>query len=131
MSQFLLFFVKSITYSVPFLNDATPFTALDEALDAPPQYPQSDLGAAFLKMLLSLILLISLLVMTLWFIRKILQQRLEKGNENQSIQILEKRVLSPKTILYLIEVDGKRTLIAESQLEIRRIDTIQEYSEKA
>ena len=39
------------------------------------------------------------------------------------IQVLEKRMLSPKSILYLIEVEGQKVLVAESQHEIRRLES--------
>ncbi len=42
---------------------------------------------------------------------------------SQSIQILEKRMISPKTMLYLIEAEGKQILIAESQLEVKRLES--------
>ena len=31
-------------------------------------------------------------------------------------------MISPKTVLYLIEVDHKRILVAESHLEIKRLE---------
>ncbi len=86
-----------------------------------PQMPPGDLGAAFAKMFLSLIVLIGLLGLSYWFLRKLIQNRLQKGMENAAIQILEKRMISPKTMLYLIEVNQKKILIAESHLEIKRL----------
>ncbi|MBX7065689.1 MAG: flagellar biosynthetic protein FliO [Parachlamydiales bacterium] len=80
-----------------------------------------DLGATFAKMFITLIVLVALLFITYWFLRRLIQNRLQKGVGNSSIQILEKRMISPKTMLYLIEVEGKKTLIAESHLEIKRV----------
>lgn len=72
---------------------------------------------AFVRMLLSLVGLLVLLFGTFWVLR-----RLGKGNfkmgSSRSIQILEKRPLSQKSILYLIEVEGKKILVSESQLEV-------------
>jgi flagellar biogenesis protein FliO len=101
-------------------------TALDQAslalAETTPQIPTGELGATFLKMLLSLVILIALLGATYWFLRRIIQQRLQKGVGDAAIQIVEKRMISPKTILYLIEVNGKKILLAESQLEIKRLE---------
>ena len=101
-------------------------TALDasSALDsAASQMPPGDYGAAIGKMFLTLVALVLLLVVTFWFVRRLIQQRLQKGVGSQSIQILEKRMISPKTMLYLIEAEGKQILIAESQLEVKRLES--------
>lgn len=101
-------------------------TALDQASiaigDTTSQIPTGELGATFGKMLLSLIALIVLLGVSYWFLKRLIQQRLQKGVGEAAIQIVEKRMISPKTILYLIEVEGKKILIAESQLEIKRLE---------
>jgi flagellar biogenesis protein FliO len=85
------------------------------------QVPPGDLGAAFVKMFICLIALVILLFVSYWFIRRMIQNRLQKGVGDAAIQIIEKRMISPKTMLYLIEVDRKRILVAESHLEIKRI----------
>ncbi|MBI3508118.1 MAG: flagellar biosynthetic protein FliO [Chlamydiia bacterium] len=84
-----------------------------------------DYGAAFAKMFLTLTALVVLMILTYWFIRRIVQQRIQKGLTTQSIQVVEKRMISPKSTLYLIEIDRKtRVLIAESQLEIKKLETL-------
>ena len=94
----------------------------------PSSLPMSsgDYGAAFMQMFLTLIGVVLLLWVTVWFLRRLIQKRLQKGLGIEAIQIIEKRMLSPKSMLYLIEVDGKRVLIAESHLEVRRISEIHE-----
>lgn len=105
-------------------------TALNDAVEnTMTQMPSSDYGGALIKMFLSLIVLVALLYATVWFLRRLVQQRLQKGSDSQSIQILEKRMISPKTMLYLIEVDGKKTLIAESHLEVKRLESFENRSE--
>ena len=85
-----------------------------EAVVKPPSYEHA-LG----KMLLTLVGLIPLIFLTVWMMRRLSSGRLVRGNTTQSIKILEKRPLSQKSMLYLVEVDGKRILISESQLEVR------------
>lgn len=84
--------------------------------------PPGDYGATFVKMILTMVGLIALLALTFWFLRRLIQQRLQKGVGEQAIQILEKRMISPKTMLYLIEVEDKKILLAESHLEIKRLE---------
>jgi flagellar protein FliO/FliZ len=76
-------------------------------------------------MFLTLIALTTLMALTVWFIRRLIRSRLEKGVGEQKIEIIEKRLLSPKTMLYLVEVDGEQVLLAESQLEVRPLKTRQ------
>lgn len=99
-------------------------TAID-AVDSLTQATTTDLGASFAKMIISLIVVVVLLFATYWFLRKLIQQKLQKGSPDASIHILERRMLSPKTMLYLVEAEGKRVLIAESQLELRKIETFE------
>jgi flagellar biogenesis protein FliO len=81
----------------------------------------ADLSASFFKMFMSLGLIIALLLGTYYLLRKLIRIKLEKANADSSIRILEKRMLSPKTMLYLIELEGKQVLLAESQLEVRKL----------
>jgi flagellar protein FliO/FliZ len=95
------------------------------------ELPPGDYGVSFVKMFLTLIALIILFSSTVWFLRRIIRQRLEKGSGEQLIQILEKKMISPKTLLYVIEMDGQRILLAESQVEVRRISTTKPEEERA
>ncbi len=90
----------------------------------PGDFAPGDYGSAFVKMFLTLIALILLLIASYWLIRKLVQSRLQRGVGLRAIQILEKRMISPKSMLYLIEVDGQKVLLSESHLEVRKIESI-------
>jgi flagellar biogenesis protein FliO len=47
-------------------------------------------------------------------------------NSGRSIKILERRPLSAKSILYIIEVEGKKILVSESQFEVRTLSPVDE-----
>ena len=79
---------------------------------------------AFIKTIVVLVGLLVLVILTVWMFRKISHGRLRGMNVLKSVKILEKRPLSPKSMLYLIEVGGKQVLIAESQLEVRNVATL-------
>lgn len=85
--------------------------------------PPTDMGMTLIKMLLTLFALVLLLFGTYWFLRRLIQSRLQRGMGKQSIDILEKRMISPKTMLYLIQVENKKILIAESHLEIKPLES--------
>jgi flagellar biogenesis protein FliO len=75
---------------------------------------------AFLKMALTFVAVIVGIIGTIWLMRRLSGGRFGAGS-SQSIKIIERKALSPKTMLYIIEVDGKQAVIAESQLEIKRV----------
>lgn len=79
---------------------------------------------AFIKTIIVLVGLLVLVILTVWMFRKISHGRLRGMNVLKTVKILEKRPLSPKSMLYLIEVGGKQVLISESQLEVRSITTL-------
>jgi flagellar biogenesis protein FliO len=85
----------------------------------------TDMGIALIKMLLSLIALAALLFGTYWFLRRLVQTRLQRGvGKQQTIELLEKKMISAKTMLYLIRVENKKILFAESHLEIKALESL-------
>ena len=89
------------------------------------QLHPGDLGAAFAKMLLSLVLLIALLLVSYWFLKRLIQAKTLKGSKNGRIQILEKKAISHKTMLYVVKVEEKKMVIAESQLEVKHLSQLE------
>lgn len=99
----------------------TPPAALEPLESLAQATPPGDYGAAFAKMIVTLVALVALLAVTFWFLRRLVQRRLERGVGDRIIQIREKRMISPKTMLYVVEVEGKKVLLAESHLEVKKI----------
>ena len=54
-----------------------------------------------------------------------MKSRVQFINNNKSIKILERRTLSPKSALYLIEVNNEKVLISESHVEVRPIQALE------
>ncbi|WP_420420505.1 flagellar biosynthetic protein FliO [Simkania sp.] len=79
---------------------------------------------AFIKTIVVLVGLLVLVILTVWMFKKISHGRLRSFNYMKSIKILEKRPLSPKSMLYLVEVGGKQVLLAESQLQVKNVATL-------
>ena len=117
--------IFSILANVVFManekGDLDPLTA--PSIEIPPLPSTEAYGAALIKMFLTMIAIIVLFCISYWFLKKLVNNRLQKGSETHAIQILEKRILSPKTMLYLVEVDNKKILLAESQLEIKKLES--------
>ena len=77
------------------------------------------------KVMTILIVLIVGLFLTVWLVKRGFQNRFRSGGGKNQIQVIESRPISPKTVLYLIEVRGKKFLMAESQLEVKRIGDVE------
>jgi flagellar biogenesis protein FliO len=82
---------------------------------------------AFVRMLVTLLGLVFLVFVTFWVLRKLGKGKFKMGG-GKAIQILERRALSQKTMLYVVEVDNKKILISESQLEVRTLTSLEEFS---
>ncbi len=78
---------------------------------------------AFMKMMLTLLGLIVLIVISVWMLRRVSHGRMKQMNLGRAMKVIERRPLSAKTVLYLVEISGKKVVIAESQVEVRGITT--------
>lgn len=92
--------------------------------DSDIQKATESVETAFIKTIVVLVGLLVLVVLTVWMFKKISHGRLRSFNYMKSIKILEKRPLSPKSMLYLVEVGGKQVLLAESQLHVKNVATL-------
>lgn len=109
-------------------EDVTEKEANDTTLDAKPVeivYTEGYWGKMF-NILCSLLIVLAIFIAVAWMIRKLLHSRFERYNQVALIKILEKRALSPKSALYLIEIKDQLFLIGEtSSAGIRPIGQIQ------
>ena len=82
-------------------------------------YKPMEFKWAFLKMFFWLVVLVGFFFLTLYMFKKLSHSRLDTINQHKIIKVLEKRALSPKTVLYLVEYENKKVLIGESQNELK------------
>lgn len=73
-----------------------------------------DLYVEFTKLAFMLGLIIAFMLMIMWFLKRLFNTRVEQMNLTSLIKILERRTLSPKTSLYIVEVNDRRIVFAES-----------------
>ncbi|MES2199474.1 MAG: flagellar biosynthetic protein FliO [Chlamydiota bacterium] len=107
--------IKGVSYA----EDALPSSPVENFVFKTDHIPSYE--ATFIKMLITLGGLLALVFLTIWILRKASNGRFGSMGTHKKIIVLEKKPLSPKTLLYLIELDGKKILISESQLEVRTI----------
>lgn len=83
---------------------------------------------AFVRMLVTLLGLVVLVFATFWILRRLGKGKFKMGSGN-TINVLERRTLSPKSILYIVQIGNKKVLISESQLEVRALTSLEELPE--
>lgn len=122
----LFFACSSMAYAQ--IEPPEPTTEVQQTpeMTSPPSYK-----AAFTKMMVTLLGLIILIVIAVWMLRRISHGRMKQLNYGRSIKILERRPLSAKSVLYLVEINGKQVVVAESQIEVRAITTADHLTPEA
>jgi len=68
----------------------------------------------FTNMVITLALILGTLIVFAWILKRFLSKRVIQVNATSSIRIIERRALSPKTAIYLLDVLGKGIIIGES-----------------
>jgi flagellar biogenesis protein FliO len=81
--------------------------------------------SAFTKMIFSLVAILVFVFVVFYLFKKFSSSRIRQSNHFRTIKLLEKRAISPKSMLYLVEIGGRKILLAESQLEIRNVSNLE------
>lgn len=77
--------------------------------------PDSDkFMSEFMNMLATLALIIVFIFIATWFLKRMLNVKVQQMNTTSLIKITERRSLSPKTVLYLLEIRDKEIAVAET-----------------
>ena len=96
------------------LNDS-PYSVSKDLMP----FPDS---SSFTRMWITIAAALVLLFVTLWLLRRFKMGHFKKmGGNYSTLNIVERRTLSPKTMLYIVEINNKRLLVAESQVEVRTL----------
>lgn len=93
------------------LNGA-PFP-IEDILGHPPA-ENNKFMEEFVKMIATLGIVIALILIVAWFLKRMVNAKLEQGNADSSIKVIERRAISQKTMVYLLDVGGKGIALAES-----------------
>lgn len=78
----------------------------------------------FFNMLFILAMLITFMIFAAWLLKKVMRTRLSTFNASSHIKILETRNLSPRSTLYLINVEGRSILISETGATVTHLATL-------
>lgn len=105
-------------YKFPFEEEKTDIEAEDHFF------------GQFMKMLGTLGLLIAIMFAASWSLKRILNTRVQQLNESSFIKVVEKRALSNKSFLYLVDVQDKTFVIGESMNSITLLATLPKIPEQ-
>ena len=111
-----------------FLQDENPPVEQEEE-ETPPHQQVIDVRTLFFKTLLMLIGLCTLVIAGGYFLKRIAGGKLKAFTTDGSIQLIERKYLSPKTALWLVEVKSKPLIVVDSQYGVA-IHSIQEEETK-
>jgi len=83
-------------------------------MDALTEGPTYSYWSEFVNMMGSLVLVIGFICASVWILRRVMGAKLRHLNRYASIRIIERRALSQKSSIYLIDVLGQGIVIADS-----------------
>jgi flagellar biogenesis protein FliO len=106
------------------------FSLADTLTQTPPEVAIPGYEGAFIKMFLTLLGLLVGIFFTVWALKRFSQGKMGSQAGARTLKLIEKKPLSPKTMLYVVELEGKQVLLAESQLEIKNLMTLEKESEE-
>lgn len=80
--------------------------------------------AKFMHMLFLLGLIIAFMLLASYMLKRLNRSRVEQLNTSSTIRVREARMISARSTIYLIEIEGKGLVIAESPTSITHLTTI-------
>jgi len=102
-------------------------SAAEPTFDSPEGY---SFGSQVVGMLFALSFVVGLVIAAAWLLKRLTSGKIRFGNHAHKIQIVERRPLSQKSSLYLIEVEGRRLVISDSPSGARTLCELGEKGEK-
>jgi flagellar biosynthetic protein FliO len=107
--------------------------AVEEEPDAPlftSPLKEYSYGHQVLNMLFALTFVVGLVIVAAWLFRKLGVGKMRFGNNANQIKIIERRPLAQKSVLYLLEVSGRRVVIADSPSGARLLLELEQEEEE-
>lgn len=96
---------------------------IDEVIKTQGDAEDNHFANEFIRMLTTLGLILAALIFVSWFMKRFMNTRIQQMNDASSIKIVERRAISPKTSIYLIEIGNTQMTVAESQNGVTLLDS--------
>lgn len=106
----IFFLVVSLVTMTLFGLDVSPDHSLPDVIPE----DNGKFTGAFIKVMFAVGAMVAALMFLSWSSRKMINTKIQQGNETSALKILEKRSISTKTTIYQMEFEGRSILFAES-----------------
>lgn len=119
MNKNARFFLYAAVFIVPLLVFGQGIH--DEPILSPDPIEEDHFFRDFVNMLTTLGLIVATIFFISWFLKRMVNTRIEQANTASIIKIVERRALSPKSALYVVEVYNKQILVGETSSGIKTL----------
>lgn len=131
----LILLLISSTMQPSFANEPTPmpeaYREWEEENKGREVAEEGRYSELWSKTLLLLIAVLLVLFVATWYLKRFGGMKMLKdANKDSRIQILEKRVLSPKAVVYLISIDGHKIALSETSSGVSVLQELTHSKEK-
>lgn len=110
MYTLFIYFAVCLSPLLGFSNEAHPF----EAPLTVDFGGEDHFFREFINMLATLGLIVATIFFISWFLKRMVNARIQQVNVSNAIKIIEQRPLSAKSTLYLVEVYDKQLILGET-----------------
>ena len=93
--------------------------------DMPEAMGPGDFKISFFKTLGTITVCLVAIFVALLLFKRLANKKFFDLNQQHHIKIIERRPISQKSVLYLIQVGNEQILIAESQIEVRSLSAVE------
>lgn len=85
------------------------------------QYDENYFWGELVNMLITLGCIVVLLAALMWIMKRMQTSRVRYANEASIIKVIDQRALSPKTSIYLLQINQKAIVVADTQSGATRL----------
>ena len=117
---FLFFSALPLFGTVVTIDEPEPLVSQQEVIQKLPTNYQAVFFKTFLMIAGGLALVFLLMIL----LKRFAMVRYSNMNQNSYIKVIERRPISQKSTLYLVQIGDQKVLMAESQLEIKKITDV-------
>jgi flagellar biogenesis protein FliO len=110
-------FLYPLFGTVVTIDEPQPLMAQEEVIQKLP----TNYEAVFFKTFLMIAGGLALVFLLMIVFKRFAMIRYSNMNQNSYIKVIERRPISQKSTLYLVQIGDQKVMIAESQLEIKKI----------
>lgn len=117
------FFLYAMAFLLPLFAFAEVGVS-PELLPPPEPIEQDHFFQEFINMLTTLGLIVATIFFISWFLKRMVNTRIQQVNTSSLIKIIDRRNLSPKSSVYVLEIYNKQFVVGET---VNGIATLGEF----